>query len=284
MPAHLPTLRARAAFTLLEVLIALALVTALTGLVGVAVLPRLHDASEREARAQLIGALSLAHQHARRLGEPVRLVARSASGGRTQIVLLAWDTREDDPLALASPEEGAVGEIDVGRIAFDEDAPSTDEGRTSFDREGRGRVLLEMPPGFEVLRLTPEQREAALAGLDDAMLLDGALLEEQPPGGATMAGPDEGTPITIAVFLPDGSVIAGEPPLVRTPDGSLLEVRINPWTARATLAELSAPGEMARSAGEVAEHDGTREVSAGEDDLSGASDAFGFDGTDGGGP
>ncbi len=248
MPAHRPTLCARTGFTLLEVLIALVLVVLLTGLVGVSVQPLLRAGAEREARAQLLGAVSLAHQHARRLGEPVRLVARHDAGDRTRIVLMAWDTLSDDPFASPTRDApvGEIGEIDVGRIAFDEDAPSARGDRPSFDREFSGRVLLELPAGFRVVRPTRAQREGGLARLaqsDDAgVSFSGASSEEG-------FFPIEADRVTIAIFLPDGSAIVGDPPLVRTPSRALLELHINPWTARGELRELRMDDEVGEGSG-----------------------------------
>ncbi len=227
-------------FTLLEILIALALATALVSLVSVAVLDRLRGATFDETIRQTRGALTLVREDARRLGEPLRLIARENKDGRVEIVALPFDAPVEDPFAIE--EEGsAIGEIDTGRIAFDEDAGS----RTTLDDRAQGRVYLTLPRRYTLERMTSEERDAALRDRDSARQ-SGRREEQDAPDG--LAGPLDGPldsgfgeregPLTIGLFLPDGSVIAGDPPVLRAPGGAIVEIAINPWTGSVTLAVL----------------------------------------------
>lgn len=217
------------------------LAVTLVSLVSVAIFVQLGGATFDETLRQVRSALALVREDARLAGEPLRLVARDADD-RVELVALPLDAEVADPFAT-DPIEGrgsAADEIDTGRIAFAED-----EGeRSSFDERASGRVYLTLARGYRLERLTPEQREAAILAMESGERAG------EPEGRESPGGPDallpmgsDGSagsdgPLTIGVFLPDGSVITGEPPVLRAPSGAMVEVRINPWTGRVVLEPL----------------------------------------------
>ncbi len=223
------------AFTLLEIIIAMALASMLVSLVSVAVFNRLREATFDETIRQTRSALAMIREDARRGGEALRLIARENDEGRIELVGLAFDAPVADPFSFES-DEPYLGEIDTSRIAFDEDA----SGRATFEDRAPGRVYLTLPSGYTLERMTPEQRDAALLAMESGRREEQDALDP----GFSVPGFDGGfgeiadQPLTIGLFLPDGSVITGEPPILSTPAGAMLEVRINPWTGSVSLEPL----------------------------------------------
>ncbi len=227
------------AFTLLEILIALALATTLVSLVSVAVFGRLREATFDETIRQTRSALTLIREDARREGEPLRLIARENDEGRIELVGLPFDAPVEDPFAIED-EDSARGEIDTTRIAFEEDSTQ----RTTMDDRAPGRIYLTLPRNYKLERMTPEEREEALELMEpgrreEQAALDAEMLSgfQDEMNGFGFDDLQEG-PVTIGLFLPDGSVIGGEPPILTTPSGAMLEIRINPWTGSVTLEPI----------------------------------------------
>lgn len=223
------------AFTLLEIIIAMALAATLVSLVSVAVFSRLREATFDETIRQTRSALTMIREDARRGGEPLRLIARENDQGRVELVGLAFDAPVADPFSFES-DGPYLGEIDTSRIAFDEHAG----GRSAFEDRAPGRVYLTLPSGYTLERMTPEQRDAALLAMESGRREEQDALDPDLslPGFDGGFGEVAGGPLTIGLFLPDGSVIAGEPPILSTPAGAMLEVKINPWTGSVSLEPL----------------------------------------------
>ncbi len=223
------------AFTLLEIIIAMALAATLVSLVSVAVFSRLREATFDETIRQTRSALAMIREDARRGGEALRLIARENDEGRIELVGLAFDAPVADPFSFES-DAPLLGEIDTSRIAFDEHA----SGRSAFEDRAPGRVYLTLPSGYTLERMTPEQRDAALLAMESGRREEQDALDPDllPPGFDGGFGEIAHEPLTIGLFLPDGSVIAGEPPILSTPAGAMLEIKINPWTGSVSLEPL----------------------------------------------
>jgi len=203
----------RRALTLLELMIAVAVVLAIASLVMPAVLSRLTATRDEEARVMIDSTIIEARADAARSGVPVRVVAHEAADGRIQII--HEPMREDEDADAPAPAE-VVG--------------MEDEARADVERARGSTVRVTLPPGCSfVLR-------SRLVSLDSIEALD----EEAPEARA----PDR----TIAIVLPDGGAIAGTALALRTPFGRVYEMAVGTWTGGATFerwdpeAALEAPG------------------------------------------
>lgn len=221
----------RGAFTLFEVLVAIALLIAAASLAAPALARRMGAALFDESSRQLEGALALCRAEALREGRPVALIAQPARDG---LRLLARPIGDDDPV------EGLGDASEPGDRGFG----MPGEGFGSADaapRVPREFPVFVLPSGVRVSAERPVPAEALGWGGEGA---------EPRPGIAPMdAGFEDGAggPLTIAVFLPDGGALETAPFWLVGPEGRSVEVRISAATGRAALRSVRRP---ASSAGE----------------------------------
>ncbi|MCW5777532.1 MAG: hypothetical protein KIS87_13935 [Phycisphaeraceae bacterium] len=208
----------RGAFTLFEVLVAIALLIAAASLAAPALARRMGAALFDESSRQLEGAIALCRAEAQREGRPVALVAQPARDG---LRLLARPIGDDDPV------DGIVdanGSGDGWFMPADESSGSR-RGREASRREIPVFVL---PSGVRMSAERPVPLEAI--GLGGASL--GAGVGLSPIVGGT-EGESDGLQ-TIAVFLADGGALETAPFWLIGPEGRSVEVRISAATGKAT--------------------------------------------------
>ena len=220
----------RGAFTLFEVLVAIALLIAVASLAAPALARRMGAALFDESSRQLEGALALCRAEALREGRPVALVAQPARDG---LRLLARPIGDDDPFdGLATASGSGDGWSGMPGEGF-----GSAGGGPAVAREFPVFVL---PSGVRVSAERPVPPEAIGWGLEGA---------ESRPGVAPMdAGfeDEEDTPLTIAVFLPDGGALETAPFWLIGPEGRSVEVRISAATGKATLRAVRRTAPSAR--------------------------------------
>ncbi len=203
----------RRSLTLLELLLAIGLLLAMAALVFPTVLKgfgeRAFESSAEVARNQLL----LARAHAQAAGQPV------------EVTYYSPPSRVEARLFQA----GLRG-IEQGQ--YPQAARSADDG-------------LSDPPSFGDEESDPEV--LIPEGWASRLLANGVWITDRPPGLA--AGFDEGElaavegdrqprddlsdarrRIRLAVFLPDGSALLGEPAWIGDADGRLGKLQVNPWT------------------------------------------------------
>jgi len=215
----------RGAFTLFEVLVAIALLIAAASLAAPALARRMGAALFDESSRQLEGALALCRAEALREGRPIALVAQPAGDG---LRLLARPIGDDDPIEGV---EGASGPGDRGSGMPGEGFGSAD----APPRVSREFPVFVLPSGVRVSAERPVPAEAIGWGREVA---------EPRPGVAPMdaAHEDEaGAPLTIAVFLPDGGALETAAFWLVGPEGRSVEVRISAATGKATLRAVREP-------------------------------------------
>ncbi len=177
-------MRARA-FTVMELLVVVALLIALAGIV----VPRVIDRAARfelgESAQHVAAALETARARAIQNGTPMRVVAIE-SGGRV------W---------IEAAEVGASEIVDAVGSGFDAGYDLSDEWpRDVVEGEGRTLELDELTPGVRVTSEPPEL-DAYGAGLGFGT----APLAEESFDPMLLG---ESAPVTLAIFLPDGSAVA----------------------------------------------------------------------------
>lgn len=191
--------------TLLETLLALALLVMVLSLVGPALLLRIAPMTFERTAGQFESALLLAREDARRTGAPRYIYAEPGEpGGGTR--LLARRTPRGDSAETGGGVNGAGVEL----AAFAPDEP--------------GDVLLVLPSGIGIVH----ERAGAAAGLFDDR------------GGEVTGGER-----LILVCLPDGSVLRPRPAWLIDDDGRSAELRVRPALGQISLGPVERVGSGA---------------------------------------
>lgn len=210
-------MRARG-FTLIEILLVLALFVAMLSLVGPALLHRIAPMTFDRTVEQLESALLLAREDARRTGAVVYVYAERGEIDRV--------TRLESRSTPIGDAPGYEPSLDAG--------PGAELGPMEFDEE-QGRHLFTLPTRFRL------DHEAPRFGPDDEDFLSGfgaadpATPSEVPPGmdgdpRAEMFGfdPDDSpsTPVLVLVCLPDGSLLMPGPMWLVDEDSRAAAIRV----------------------------------------------------------
>jgi len=201
----------RRGVTLLELLLAIALLLALGGLVLPALFNRLPErafvSSAEIVRSQLL----LARAHAQATGEPIE-------------VLFATD-----------PPRVAARRFDASLVTLEPRADASDGQDEPFEV-----TSLDDKEGPEALRIPEPWAERVLA--NGVWIADRPGLPEGDPAGfgvevELVAGGDEDVErdevpraIRLALFMPDGSAVLAEPVWVRDDHGRRGRLTVNHWT------------------------------------------------------
>lgn len=238
-----------AGFTLLEVVVTLAIVVALASLVVPSVSGRLGGESSTAMVREIAAGVRMARTDAIREAEARRVVFVTDAAGRvTRMVSRSLEERE------AAPARARL----VGPV-LDDPAPEAGEESKSHDV-----VLLEMPRGTRASRRAP-------VGEDEAGWMDGAT-----ELGTALAGAEPGmlafepeawdeergeSAVTLGVLLPTGAAVAGAAVYVTLPDGGALEVRLQAWTGDALVTRWVAP--VPQDEWDAARAGGARDADAG---------------------
>lgn len=187
----------RPAFTLLELLIAIALVAMLAGIVLPVGVSRLAADRFDQAQRQVASAVVIARADAQRRGVIVRLTVRQDERGAT-----LW-SEDSEPAGAGGPSRGERA------------------------RAARSEFVLDLPRGVRF----------AVAPADDDEPADAERAERRAEGDDSQsefgAGPGGGT---LCVLLPDGGVLMPRDLLMVFEAGDRREVRIrlNRWTGEAS--------------------------------------------------
>ena len=190
----------RRGMTLLELLIAIAVIVAVSSLVMPAVFARLVATRGDEAMTMIDAAIVEARALAAREGRPVRVTTHSRTDGDVQIVFEVWRQHEDDELGAATLLPAS--EADSSAVV----APD--------GRERGAYVHVELPTGC---RVSPVDELVADA--------DGAIVLDAEEDGARLVTPDR----AIAVLMPDGVAVRGDALALITPRGRAYEMRVGSW-------------------------------------------------------
>ena len=218
-------------FTLLEVVLVLAVLVAVVSLVGPALVGRIAPATFERSVIQADNALRVAREDARRTGELVFVYAEHDQEGRATLVSRPsmLDSADSFPGSEATgPQAGGVPES-IGRIG----------GGPVDSSESTQRLLLALPSR---IRLTGEQ-PALIEGVSP---LTGIDLGDSPAGSALPSAesmsPDEfptgvetgpGEPRLLVVFIPDGTAVFPGSVWLTDDQGRAAELVVHTATGRA---------------------------------------------------
>ena len=219
-------------FTLLEVLIVLAIVGMLAALVTVPLARHLEGAEVEGAATRVQSTLSDAQAEARETGKPVRVIATVDEQGRTGLACHPVESTGANLSTQGAPGMNGLPTPAPARIAGDvERSAGTPSGMEHAFARATRRV--QLPTGVTIEGgQKPVQAEArrSLGGM-------AAAPSDAEAGG--ILGTQAPTSRTLAIFMPDGSALVRGPIRLSDRDGRSSEVRVNPWTGVAVLASES---------------------------------------------
>lgn len=210
-------------FTLIEVIVALAILVGLGSLVIPAVWSRLSDASGEAVAREIEVAVGLARGEAIRAAEPIRLVLISEPSGEVRLV----GRRLEREAAPALAPDRFVGPV------FDV-PDAVDEGGSP----GEDRLLAALPRGVRISREPPVTEgwgEVGVGGSVGGGVGDLGFAEGLDPGLLGSEG------VTVGVLLPTGGAVPGAPVHLWRAGGWSLVLVLDPWTGRAHASAWTPP-------------------------------------------
>lgn len=257
----------RRAFTILELMIVVTLLVAMTGLVMPSVLNRLGDSLVASSLQQIEATASECRSRAQQEGRALRLIAKVRRAGTVGLYIERIGETEsisvDDTASDGFGAEASIGLQD------------------SFGGSAASPVYV-LPAGFSFSRTLPLVDDGFFrdpsARDDDSV--GGDASDENAMAGSFMVDPG-GRALTLAVYLPDGTAIAERPLFLRTGEETYA-IEINRWTGGVTSTRVRL------------DDDDFGGGASGDDDFGGSDfgrggsgdgvDRFGSDGRRGGGP
>jgi prepilin-type N-terminal cleavage/methylation domain-containing protein len=245
----------RRGFTLVETLITLVLLAALTGLVLPVVIGRFDPMAFDEAARQLEAALRLAQADAKRSGTVVRVTASRPAAGEAFVVVGAPLGPDEDwaevwaDTATNDGSDSPFGTLEgIGGVGPELPVPDAAVPEQAYGLAA-GRVLLSLPRGVVVERAAGADESdgfgegdvfGGIGGIDAGdsrpLFAGGDASGSMEPGFGSAGGGVPGAAITIAILLHDGSaMVAPGASLVRA-DGTRAVMSVDQWTGRIVVA------------------------------------------------
>lgn len=216
----------RRAFTLLEIVVTLAIVMALAAIAMPSIARRLGGIQTESLARELGAAVGAARSDAVRESAIFRLVfSPSATDGTLRLVARPF---------VGSGDRPAVAPGFVGPILDVPDPVGVAEGESD-------RLLLVLPRGTTASRGAPEagwDGGVGVGGLEAA----GAPTSDLESLGGGEWGTDAGTrEVTLGVLMPAGGAVVGGAVYLSVPSGSVLEMRLDAWTGAAVVTTWKPP-------------------------------------------
>ncbi|MCA9288739.1 MAG: prepilin-type N-terminal cleavage/methylation domain-containing protein [Phycisphaerales bacterium] len=237
----------RRGLTILEVIVAMAILMALMALAAPNLAGRLSGARGEAVSRDLVSAVALARTDARRDARSIRLVLIPTDPGADRplpprLIARAFETSR--PAGRAS-EGGAPGAMP------DSAAPLFDA--FAIDDPADDVVLLELPRGATVARRPPTHLFDPFTG--QALALPPGVSQEEfaaasdasvsGAGGLAFDGGwnDAGAPgeVSLGVLLPGGAAVSGAPVYLTLPGPAVLELTLDGWTGVLNVARWRPP-------------------------------------------
>lgn len=231
-------MRRRRGLTLLEILIVLALLIATAALAIPAMTHRFESTRFEATVDQIIATLALARAESQQQRRPVQILwdagERVVRGAWLDTELLAGDDEQSRPV-----DDSQAGGTDADGEEADPQSRLDAAGagaRTLATGGSRLRVLL--PEGC---RVEPGRSESPEAG----------ATEPSPDKRADPPGGDSTAPISLVVYMPDGSTFGEASFRVVDDQGRQVRIEINPWTGQALVSQTPAAATSEPPASEL---------------------------------
>jgi len=246
---------ARRALTIVEMLIVVALILAMGALVLPFLAGRIGPVTEQASTEQAASAIAMCRLDAMREGRPLRLVARRDQDGRIELVGLPLHTASSQQEAMdSSMPPGYSGGVrnntdGTGELPEREPMPASDPDaqRLAVSDGSAGRVYLTLPRDIRLTRRPEAIETYAQSGGSGGAFEDAAsgapMIGSEdgpipPQAGFAPFGMDSGSgmeiddPVTLGIFLPDGSVLVGDPVYALRDGRVFARWEINQWSGR----------------------------------------------------
>jgi len=230
----------RGGITLIELLIAIALIVALGALVVPDLAAQLGRRRWEAASDGLVRQIALARAEAQRTGEAIEVIQRPLDpGDRRGPLIVARRLTAGIGAAAFEDAQRPAGRRRGGNDLAATDGPAPlddfmDDGPEDDRALAFGWAELRLQSG---VRLTTEEPTPERFG-PDALAADplgGERLDDQledPMSGPIAAGDG---PLRLAILLPDGSALPGRPAWLIDGEGRAARLRIDAWTGMVTL-------------------------------------------------
>lgn len=233
VPAVGRRVRARArdrAFTLVELLIGIAILGLLAGVVFASLRPLRDSARTRSGMDRIDSFVRDLRGLALTSGEPVTVVLDPASGRMHG----EWLTGA--PGARRSGGVTDESDVDVSALSEAGRRASGAAAAGSFDGGGDERRVQE--PWAEFVLDRRLELSAMRPEMDETLAMDTAAAARGLPPGTQVrpdfADPvamfDEAEPVRLVVFMPDGTTLLARPAWLRGVDDALWRMDVHPWT------------------------------------------------------
>ncbi len=228
----------RRCMTLLEVLIVVVLLAALTAILAPLVLDRLDEQAFESAADTTSEQLMMARAHAQATGEAVE-VTYSPTTGEVQARLYAPWSREIEVGQMepgTSPLVASVGNRGQMRAGDDHDRRTTatgsdsDESLESAQPIAQGWATRALGRGIRIATHRPMSGSASPANGDWCDPQTGLPIRDQGEDIETLDDLVHGQEVRLAVFMPDGSAMVGENLWLNDERGRCGRISINPWS------------------------------------------------------
>ncbi|UCD76493.1 MAG: prepilin-type N-terminal cleavage/methylation domain-containing protein [Phycisphaerales bacterium] len=230
----------RRGFTLLELLIAIALLLALGALSLPAIMGQLDERRFESAVELTTSHLLLARAHAQATGRTVEVLYRFPPARLEARIFQPGEMSEGDPSDWPSNEG----------IAGDEEGEETGYYSLEWDEEQNtagliheGWALRALPAGIRLSSAPPDGAEGLLAEWSE--FEEESWGEGFSPPVEPMPAEEDDDPVTIrlAVFLPDGSALICEPAWLWDRNDHLERLTVNPWSGLPQIQDDDLVGE-----------------------------------------
>ncbi len=275
-------MRSLRGLTIIEVLIVIAMLIAMASLVMPNIVGRFERRSFESTMEQISSALLMARAHAQMTGRPVEVLYEP--GDREAIEprephLTARHLDLRDPDVIESLRNEAQAAVSNGPAVMD-DGSVDDAMPGLLESPGEptqdDRAIYEswanhaLPRGVRVQSSAPESLEAIAsdAPLDDLL---GADMRDEPRSREPVD-----RRVRLAVFLPDGSLLAGQVGWLVDGDGRIARIEVNRWSGLATVEWIQTASQAQAEIDRQEQADEVDRDAREDDSLDDADDA-GFD-------
>jgi type II secretory pathway pseudopilin PulG len=285
-----PTRHTRRCLTLLEILIALALILGLAALGLPMMLNRLDERAFEAAADTASEQLMMARAHAQATGEAIEVTYSPSTGQVRARVYAPWSSEMDTDLAAIEPGTSPLLDASLQRAgstasrdgagSWMNGPPNRDRGRAAADDGASGGVGVAIAEPWASRALgqgiSIARRPSSLFPFDGAtgQAIDDhrdkwmSASDGRDDDAETLEDLERGQEVRLAVFMPDGSALVGDDLFLNDDSGRCGRISINPWSGLPRFQRMVSASAAA----------GVAETEATEDDATPDRDAFTNDG------
>jgi hypothetical protein len=222
----------RRSLTLLELMIAIVLLLAIAALIFPSMLRSMDERTFESAADVTNEQLMMARAHAQATGSPVEVTYHAGTSRVQARFFLPWLTEPSAEPSLPGGVESAVERAE--RLVHEPQRQGESESEI-----GEAWASRELGHGIRIVARRPHAD--LIPGLDAS--------DDGESGGFEELG--KGQDVRLAVFMPDGSALLGDPVWLNDQEGRCGVLTINPWSGLPVFERLTDPTDGRSSAEET---------------------------------